>query len=188
MGDPDFDTPATVVDEAIAGLQQGDTHYSDVTGREELRNAIAERMNRRVGSNYTARNVSMTVGCQNALFSAAALLSEPCDEAIVFEPTYVTYTAALGANSEQFLQMLQPRLQPRKDETALTRAAETRDAAWQELDDDMQQDWKVLDLLRHHFPTQPFIGDSTQLTYAGNCTAVHRAPIADSTRPPVLAH
>ncbi len=97
VGDPDFDTPATVVDEAIAALQQGDTHYTDVTGREELRSAIAQRMNKRVGSNYSARNVSMTVGCQNALFSAAALLLGPGDEAIVFDPTYVTYPAALGA-------------------------------------------------------------------------------------------
>lgn len=72
------------------------------------------------------------------------------------------------ADCEQLLQMLLPQLQPRKDNTALARAAETRDAAWQELDIDMQQDCKVLDLLRHHFPTQPFIGDSTQLTYAGN--------------------
>ncbi|ASJ74792.1 pyridoxal phosphate-dependent aminotransferase [Granulosicoccus antarcticus] len=97
VGDPDFDTPVTVVDEAITALQQGDTHYTDITGREELRSAIAERMNKRVGSHYTARNVSMTVGCQNALFSAAALLLGSEDEAIVFDPTYVTYAAALGA-------------------------------------------------------------------------------------------
>ncbi|ASJ74793.1 5-guanidino-2-oxopentanoate decarboxylase [Granulosicoccus antarcticus] len=75
---------------------------------------------------------------------------------------------AVLADSEQFLHMLQPQLQSRTDSTAMTRAAETRAAAWQELDDDMQQDCKVLELLHQHFPTQPFIGDSTQLTYAGN--------------------
>lgn len=97
VGDPDFDTPSTVVDEAIAGLQQGDTHYTDVTGRTTLRSAIAERMNKRTGSHYTSRHVSMTVGCQNALYCTAALLLQPGDEAIVFDPTYVTYAAALGA-------------------------------------------------------------------------------------------
>ena len=97
VGDPDFDTPASVVDEAIAGLQQGDTHYTDITGREELRAAIAERTNVRTGCSYTAANVSVTVGCQNALYATAALLLEPGDEAIVFDPTYVTYDAAIGA-------------------------------------------------------------------------------------------
>lgn len=97
VGDPDFDTPAAVVNEAIKGLQQGDTHYTDITGREALRNAIATRMNTRTGSNYSAENVSVTVGCQNALYCTAALILEPGDEAIVFDPTYVTYAAALGA-------------------------------------------------------------------------------------------
>ena len=97
VGDPDFDTPASVVDEAIAGLQQGDTHYTDITGRAALRSAVADRMNKRTGSSYNSNNVSVTVGCQNALYCTAALLLEPGDEAIVFDPTYVTYAAALGA-------------------------------------------------------------------------------------------
>ena len=97
VGDPDFDTPASVVNEAIAGLQQGDTHYTDINGRETLRAAIADRTNARTGCSYTSANVTVTVGCQNALYGTAAMLLEPGDEAIVFDPTYVTYAAAIGA-------------------------------------------------------------------------------------------
>ncbi len=97
VGDPDFDTPASVVEEAVSGLRSGDTHYTEITGRPELCAAIANRMNTRTGSSYTLANVSLTVGCQNALYCSAAALLEPGDEAIVFDPTYVTYGAALGA-------------------------------------------------------------------------------------------
>ncbi len=97
VGDPDFDTPQPVVDTAIAALQQGDTHYTDINGREVIRDAVAVRMNRRCGTDYSAANVTLTVGCQNALYGSAAILLEPQDEALVFDPTYVTYAASIGA-------------------------------------------------------------------------------------------
>ncbi|MGB0867137.1 MAG: aminotransferase class I/II-fold pyridoxal phosphate-dependent enzyme, partial [Granulosicoccaceae bacterium] len=80
VGDPDFDTPRHVIDAAVEGLTTGDTHYTDINGREPLRAAIAERTNARTGCEFSAANVTLTVGCQNALFSTAALLLEPGDE------------------------------------------------------------------------------------------------------------
>ena len=41
LGDPDFSTPAPIVDTAIAALRAGDTHYTDIPGRMALRAAIA---------------------------------------------------------------------------------------------------------------------------------------------------
>lgn len=97
VGDPDFDTPKHIVDEAVASLHGGDTHYTYVEGREELRAAVATRMNKRTPKQYNASNITITAGCQNALYCTAAVLLEPGDEVIVFDPTYVTYEATLGA-------------------------------------------------------------------------------------------
>lgn len=80
------------------------------------------------------------------------------------------------ADSKQFLQLLQPEVEQRDNKTGAARASEAMSAAWQELDAEMQQDSKVLDLLRHHFPEQAFIGDSTQLIYAGNLYGGAPAP------------
>ena len=83
---------------------------------------------------------------------------------------------AVVADCQHFAQMLLPQLQAREDNTAMARAAAACGAAWQELDDDMQQDCKVLELLRRHFPAHAFVGDSTQLTYAGNLYGGASAP------------
>jgi aspartate/methionine/tyrosine aminotransferase len=97
VGDPDLDTPALIVDKAIAALRNGDTHYADVPGRRHLREAIADRHAAAVGQTTEWRNVLVTSGAQNALFVAAQLILEPGDEVLVFEPAYVTYPALLGA-------------------------------------------------------------------------------------------
>ena len=49
VGDPDFPTPASIVEAAVAALRAGDTHYTEVLGRHGLRQAIAERQSRLSG-------------------------------------------------------------------------------------------------------------------------------------------
>ena len=41
VGDPDLDTPAAVVERAVAQLRGGDTHYVPAAGRPAVRQAIA---------------------------------------------------------------------------------------------------------------------------------------------------
>ena len=45
-GDPDFSTPAAVIDVALRGMQQGATHYGSSRGSLELRKAIAAKLAR----------------------------------------------------------------------------------------------------------------------------------------------
>lgn len=49
VGDPDFDTPAPIVQAAIDSLHNGHTHYADVRGKLALRQAIARRHQQRSG-------------------------------------------------------------------------------------------------------------------------------------------
>ena len=55
VGEPDFDTPQHIKDACIAALQNGDTKYTAAPGTPKLRKAIAEKLMRENGLEYTAR-------------------------------------------------------------------------------------------------------------------------------------
>ena len=97
VGDPDFATPAPIVERAIEALRGGDTHYSAVSGREPLRAAIAEDHVRATGRDVSSANVILTAGAQNGVFAASLCLCEAGDEVIVPEPMYLTYEACVRA-------------------------------------------------------------------------------------------
>ncbi|MDF3937098.1 aminotransferase class I/II-fold pyridoxal phosphate-dependent enzyme [Pseudomonas citronellolis] len=125
VGDPDFATPGFITDAAVASLQAGDTHYSDVAGRPELRQAIADLYRRRFDLAVGADNVIVLAGAQNALFAAALCLLEAGDEVIVFDPVYVTYEATLKATGARLVAVPTPadngfRLDPAALEAAIT--------------------------------------------------------------------
>ena len=46
IGDPDFDTPPSIVDRCVESLRAGNTHYSAVSGDSALRAAIADVVSR----------------------------------------------------------------------------------------------------------------------------------------------
>ncbi|WP_341319032.1 aminotransferase class I/II-fold pyridoxal phosphate-dependent enzyme [Paraburkholderia sp. IMGN_8] len=97
VGDPDFATPAPIVERAVEALRGGDTHYSAVSGRDPLRAAIAEEHARTTGCAVSAANVILTAGAQNGVFAASLCLCEAGDEVIVPEPMYLTYEACVRA-------------------------------------------------------------------------------------------
>ncbi|GHS84618.1 pyridoxal phosphate-dependent aminotransferase [Pseudomonas kermanshahensis] len=97
VGDPDFDTPAPIVEAAIDSLRAGHTHYADVRGKLALRQAIADRHRQRSGQPVSADQVTVLAGAQCALFCVAQCVLDPGDEVIVAEPMYVTYEAVFGA-------------------------------------------------------------------------------------------
>ncbi|MGF6770741.1 arginine:pyruvate transaminase [Paraburkholderia sp. GAS199] len=97
VGDPDFATPAPIVERAITALRSGDTHYSAVSGREPLRAAIAAEHARTAGRTVSAANVILTAGAQNGVFATSLCLLEAGDEVIVPEPMYLTYEACIRA-------------------------------------------------------------------------------------------
>ncbi len=98
IGDPDFDTPPAIVEAAVAELRAGNTHYTSVAGIAPLREAVARYQSRLSGRDISPDQVSVLLGAQNALFSAALCLFGDGDEVIVPEPAYVTYEAVLGAS------------------------------------------------------------------------------------------
>lgn len=95
VGDPEFGTPAGIVDRAIEALDGGDTHYTQVAGRPQLRRSVASYVSELTGVDYTRDNVTVTAGTQNALFATSLCLLTEGDEVIVPDPAYLTYEASL---------------------------------------------------------------------------------------------
>ena len=96
VGDPDFDTPPAIVRRAVAALEAGDTHYTDVIGRAELRAAVAAEHARHSGQAVGPEQVAILAGAQNALFAASLCIAERGDEVIVADPMYLTYPAVFS--------------------------------------------------------------------------------------------
>ena len=98
VGDPDFATPETIVERAVAALRGGDTHYTAIPGKATLRTAIADLLHRRTGVDTEPDDVMVVAGAQNGLFATALALCETGDEVIVIEPMYLTYEATIAAS------------------------------------------------------------------------------------------
>jgi len=92
VGEPDFDTPWHIREEAIYTLEQGKTVYTSNSGLKELRVEICNYMKRKLGLEYKwDTDVLVTVGGSEAIDAALRAMIEPGDEVIIPTPCYVSY-------------------------------------------------------------------------------------------------
>jgi arginine:pyruvate transaminase len=105
IGDPDFDTPAPITETAIAALNAGETHYTDILGLPPLRAAVAAYHQRLTGQEVTAENVAVVSGAQGGLFASAMLVFDRGDDVVVPEPMYLTYEATFRAAGAQIIRV-----------------------------------------------------------------------------------
>ena len=94
IGEPDFTTPAPILEAGIRSLQQGETHYTSNWGKIELRQAIADNLKNLYGVSYNPANeIIATVGVSEALYLTMVALLDPGDEVIIPTPCFVSYQA-----------------------------------------------------------------------------------------------
>jgi aminotransferase len=94
IGEPDFVTPAPILQAGIDALEQGETHYTSNAGILELREALAEHLNKRYDLDYNPLSeLVVTVGVSEALYLALNAVIEPGDEVIIPTPCFVSYQA-----------------------------------------------------------------------------------------------
>lgn len=92
VGEPDFDTPWRVRDEAIYSLEKGRTFYTSNAGLKELKNEIAKYLKRRFELEYDpGREMLITVGGSEAIDIALRAMLDPGDEVLIPQPSYVSY-------------------------------------------------------------------------------------------------
>ncbi|WP_324780571.1 pyridoxal phosphate-dependent aminotransferase [Thiobacillus sedimenti] len=88
IGEPDFVTPAPVVEAGVAALRAGHTHYTGALGLPALREAIARFHATRWQATVDPAQVVVTPGASGALLLALGLLSGPGDEVLMADPGY----------------------------------------------------------------------------------------------------
>ena len=94
IGEPDFTTPQPIIDAGIHALQKGETHYTSNAGILQLRQAIAENLERLYGVRYDpVSEIIITVGVSEALYLTFSALLDPGDEVIIPTPCFVSYQA-----------------------------------------------------------------------------------------------
>ena len=91
VGEPDFDTPACIVEACLRAMREGRTHYTHSLGTPELREAICEHYHQRYGVGVSPDRVVITAGTSPGLFLAFAALLEPGDQVVLSNPHYACY-------------------------------------------------------------------------------------------------
>jgi aspartate aminotransferase len=91
-GEPDFDTPAHIVEAAVAAASDPrNHHYTAAAGLPELREAVAEKTRRDSGLDVQPSAVIVTNGGKQAVYESLLTLVGDGDEVLVPSPYWVTY-------------------------------------------------------------------------------------------------
>lgn len=98
VGDPDFDTPASIIEAAGQAMRAGRTHYPAIAGDSALRQAIAAHHARSSDTPCDPAQVQVFAGGQNALFMLLQALAAEGDEVLIADPYYATYPGVVAAS------------------------------------------------------------------------------------------
>ena len=118
-GEPDFDTPAHVVEALAAAARAGETHYPDSRGSSALRAALVEKLARENAITCTPDDVVITCGGTHALFLAFQGLLGVGDEVLALSPHWMAIPKLVGfahgarlRTVPAYLELLEGRLTP----------------------------------------------------------------------------
>lgn len=117
LGNPNVQAPKEVEEAILDVIKNEDPvkihGYMNNAGFEETRQAVAENLNRRFETNFTAKNIIMTVGAASGMNIMLKTMLEPGDEVIAFAPFFGEYTSyvrnydgelvVIPANTETFM-------------------------------------------------------------------------------------
>ena len=90
-GEPDFDTPRHIRDEAKAAMDRGETRYTPVAGTPALRQAISDKFKRENGLDYGPDQITVGCGGKNVIYNAIMATVGPGDEVVIPAPYWVSY-------------------------------------------------------------------------------------------------
>ena len=94
-GDPDFHTPAHIVQAAKDALDANHHHYTGPTGITPLREAIAQDLTERYGLDYASDEIVVTAGAQEGIMLTMLGLCSPGDEVLITSPRFTSYDTAV---------------------------------------------------------------------------------------------
>ena len=92
VGEPDFETPYFIREEAIYSLEKGRTFYTSNSGLKELREEIDKYLQRKLNISYDPMTeIIVTVGGSEGIDIALRAMLDNGDEVLIPQPSYVSY-------------------------------------------------------------------------------------------------
>ena len=95
IGEPDFDTPANIVEAGVEALHSGWTHYGPSAGLPDLRQAIADQVTRSRGVQVSSDEVVIVPGGKPIIFFTLLALADAGDEVIYPNPGFPIYESMI---------------------------------------------------------------------------------------------
>ncbi len=95
IGEPDFATPAHVVEAGVRALRDGHTHYCPAPGLPVLREACAAHLSRHRGLPIEAERIVVAPGAKPVLFLGVLATCDPGDEVIYPNPGFPIYESVI---------------------------------------------------------------------------------------------
>ncbi|HEY7404809.1 MAG TPA: pyridoxal phosphate-dependent aminotransferase [Candidatus Angelobacter sp.] len=96
IGEPDFDTPANVIEAGVDAIQKGYTHYTPSAGLPALRAAVAEEVTKSHGVKVTSDEVVIVPGGKPTIYFTFTALVEEGDEVIYPNPGFPIYESLIN--------------------------------------------------------------------------------------------
>lgn len=90
-GEPDFDTPDFVKEQAVEAIKSGFTKYTPTSGIRELKIAIAEKFKRDNSLDYSPEQIVVSSGAKHCIFNTLFVLTNKGDEVLIPSPYWVSY-------------------------------------------------------------------------------------------------
>ncbi|MBU4561198.1 pyridoxal phosphate-dependent aminotransferase [bacterium] len=90
-GEPDFDTPEHIKEEAKRSLDEGFTKYTPDSGIPELKEAICKKLKKDNDLDYEPGQIIVSCGAKHSLYNAMQVLCESGDEVLLPSPYWVSY-------------------------------------------------------------------------------------------------
>ncbi len=91
IGEPDFNTPKEICNQALQDALQGATHYTQSQGDTELLKAIQMYLHERLGEDFSIPQIVVTTGGVGGLTSFFRTVLNPGDEVLILEPYFPPY-------------------------------------------------------------------------------------------------
>lgn len=91
LGEPDFNTPAHIIEAAHQAALDGDTRYTATGGAPATKAAVAGKFLRENGLEFSADEIVVANGAKQIIFNALMATLEAGDEVILAAPYFVSY-------------------------------------------------------------------------------------------------
>lgn len=92
LGEPDFDTPEHIKKAAIEAINNNFSHYTPVSGYQDLKEAVCIKLKRDNNLDYKPENIIASTGAKQSLANAILAVIDQGDEVIIPTPYWVTYS------------------------------------------------------------------------------------------------